>query len=304
MFIRSTPFTTISEKAEEDLRGFFLDCTKPKVLKSLKSDPNLESMRHWDRECKKVFDKINAKLKREGQKNTLPTYKDALQLFDDLLPWLEDRKAKLEWPWIKGPDVREIDDEDISYLLKLFEKTFLDGLCMPAQKSYTLADNWLLKKFLEYVGENKKLDYIKWKIVPASIDPEAGPIVAHFLSWLVVDDTHKILYIVRNKDAIYSGTKDKQKIISRLETIFLHELGHAVNHLEWFKEKLKIYKQKLRKYGPEDQLWFLGGRWIGAPAWHEFEAWAYAFAVRSWVKSTRSWIKRLVLELDDEYSNL
>jgi len=313
--IKPSTFASVAEKAEQDIQGFFLECTNPQVLESLKSDPSLQNLRGWDQRCKKVYDEISTKIKKEQDRrkkynNILPDYTDAIQSIEDLLLWLEGRKTEEEWPWKSKPTRREIEDKNISYLINLFKKTFLDGLCMPSQGSLILPNNWLLKKFLDYVGWSKNLDGNRWRVIPVRVGPGDGPVVpAHFLSWLVVDDEHKTLYIPFNKVAISSGAKDKREIITRLETVFLHELGHAVDHLDWFKEKLN-------NFDPEKDFWCMMGlakkqdnkktrrtKWVGAPAVHEFGAWTYALSVRGWVRSTRSWIRRLVRELDDEFIN-
>ncbi len=263
-----------------------------------------------------------------------PGYTDGLRFLEELLDWLEIRKSKTEQPWERGEFRHEIKDEDIIELLNVFKSTLLDGLCTPNYSDYeartsiwprffkdtflerhrraqqkdldrvvdeTVVNVSLLKYFLEYVGMSKSIDNGQWIVQLVRVGPKDGPVVpARFLSWLVVDDKNKTLYILYNKDAISFGTNDAYNVVARSEKIFLHELGHAVNHLDWYREIL----------ASGDPTWFMGGtdryqsKWIGTPAWHEFEAWGYAFAICDCVKSTRSWITRLVEEIDDEWLNL
>jgi hypothetical protein len=307
-------FAIVAGKAEQDLCGFFLECIEPEFVDEIKSDARLQSFKAWNRKCTEVHGTI--KNKYAGK---FPNWTNGLKFLDDLLSWLDARKARNRkkgkdtpvWPWKRGATRREIEDPDIHFLLNLFKSTFLDGLCTPRRPSVEqedldsiidekLTDIWLLKYFIRYVSirgipRNTSPWVVHFKGVRREDHPKLVAEV-NFLSWLLVDQNNKTLYILYNKDEITSGARNKYEVNTRLETTFLHELGHAVNHMPWYENvPPDYYEYGQSRFGCSD--------WIGVPAWHEFEAWAYSFAVRGCVKSTRSWIKRLVEEKDDEWLN-
>ncbi len=315
--IDSRTFARAAEKAEEDLRSFYLECTNPDPSVSQWLDFRLRDP-NWENVCDMIKNKVLEEQKKDNTYPSFPDCEDALHFFEELLAWLDKTKAELKWPWRSGTYIREIK-KDASYifiLLDSFKVAFLDGHCTPRpQKDDSNKKNndviviqdelliniWMLLEFLEFVGKHE-VDKDSW-VVRLVSTADGPPVVAHFLSWLIVDHISKTLYILYNDEKISQGAKDEYERITRLETAFLHELGHAVNHLDW-------YKEKLTSNNPQDMYYRMGyakkyyAEWIGVPAWHEFEAWAYAFAIRGCVKSTRSWIKRLLEEIDDEWRHI
>jgi hypothetical protein len=309
-------FATVAKKAEQDLCNFLLECIKlePKLVDYMNRDARLLSFRAWDRKCTKVRGTIKNKYDSK-----FPNWTNGLKFLDDLLSWLDARKARNRekgkdtpvWPWKRGDNKREIKDPDIRSLLNLFKNTFLDGLCMPRRPSVEqkdldsvidekLTDIWLLMHFIRYVSiRGIPIPTNPWEIHFKKVRRKDHPelvAASNFLSWLLVDKNNKTLYILYSEDEINSEAHNKHEVNTRLEITFLHELGHAINHMDWYENvQPDYYQMGHSKYGLSD--------WIGVPAWHEFGAWAYAFAVRGCVKSTRSWIKRLVEEMDNEWLN-
>ena len=118
-------------------------------------------------------------------------------------------------------------------------------------------DDYLVKKFLEYIAA--KLLGKFWGFELLRVGPNDGPVVPlNFISWLVVeggDEEHRTLYILYNDLAINTGPRykeliesrplgvsynnvmidDKDKVLTRREKLILHEMGHAVNHLDWYR---------------------------------------------------------------------
>lgn len=307
------PFAMVAEKAEKHIRNFFMECIDPKILNPTCLPPVLRNLKWRELYKKKSMEYIN-----------FPEYTevDVLQFFWKLLEWLDRQKDAKEPPFEAGRTRLILKDDEISGLLKIFKEEFLDGLCRPdrsdTSEQYddlnrvvdeTVPDNWLLMKFLVFVGMTREIDSDQWYVEFVRVKPEESPdMPEHFISYLLVNKTDKVIYILYNEEAIKSGPRYKyainsgtglaedDKYNSRLEELLLHEFGHAVNHLDWYLEKMDAKD-------PESFFAGKGHERVNPPALHEFDAWAYALAVRGIVKSTRSWITRLVEESDDEWYN-
>jgi hypothetical protein len=331
-------FSEIAQKAHKQLCDFFVECTdsEPEFLSRDWLPPGLQKL-----ELKELC------RKKKDTYSEFPDYEDdALQFFWKLLVWLEGQKAAKKSPFVAGLTKVDLKDDEICALLKIFKEEFLDGFCnigteektvisrignwfralFPSVSSddtmllekelvkvvdETIPDNWLLKKFMVYVGMTREIDSKQWYVEFVRVKPEDSPdIPDHFISYLLVNEKDQVLYILHNDVAIrsgplynkgentskYSNCKRDDNYNERLEKLCLHEFGHAVNHMPWY---LKILTNRSPKY-------FLASKkrdWVSAPALHEHEAWAYAFSIRGIVKSTRSWITRLVEESDDEWYN-
>jgi hypothetical protein len=182
-------------------------------------------------------------------------------------------------------------------------------------------DDWMVKKFLTYVAAKLLGEF--WGFELMRVGPNDGPVVPdNFISWLMVVDgdiEHRSLYIFYNDLAVNTGPRyrqiikssiyrkynyvtpdNKYKVVTRREKLILHEMGHAVNHLEWYRKTADGFVIDCNNVQLPDGR---SGKWMGVPTHHELDAWAYIFAVRSCVKSARSWITRLVDEADNEWFN-
>lgn len=308
----SNTFVDVALKAEDDFREFLLACTTPAHEIFADLEPRLQTISDW----KNVYN---------GVKKIAPGFpvcSDILHFLEEVLPWLDERKhAKpIEAPWELDPRGRGKliieQNTGIPTLLDILKDEFLDNLCMPCRDAvpgqqdsiekifdYVTKDRILFKKFVEFAGLDCRVDSSKpWTIKIVGLGPNEGPLMSsRFISWLVVGDGDTI-YIVFNKEVIKSVARNNEHAHSCLEKVLLHELGHAVVNLPWYEKRL------ISRSATDD--YFMGsaprsmGKWIGTPAWHESEAWAYAFTVRGCIKSVRSWITRLVSEIDKEWRNL
>jgi hypothetical protein len=172
----------------------------------------------------------------------------------------------------------------------------------------------------------------QWEVFFVEIRPEWRDIIPQsgFISWLIVSPasstrTNNNILIIYDKEKIEKDcrlkledirirketnsrgeeiVRLKEEISRRTEKIFIHEIAHGRTFLKWYLAKLN----QLRIQQPELHWWdsgtVAGGRLIGSPAVSEFYAWAYTFAFRNCVMSTRCWITRILSNSDEEWRNL
>lgn len=288
----SNPFQTLSSYAEEDLRSFLLE-------------------RVPEREWRRVLRQVRA------LDTDFPECSNVVHLLEELLPWLDKRKHDKARPWRTGESGwMELDDSsDILPFLDGFRRRVLDRMCAPQPRATRargklrdIVDSScvdpLVKEYGQFLGKSR-VGYEQWQIEFKPIAPGHAPNIQNFVSWLVVDPAKNgdanMLYILYDREAILEGIRDTHHFARRLTEVYLHELGHAIAQLD------RWYLQKLRSGKEADKKWLLGQPdgmdtyWVESPARHESEAWTYAFAVSSCVKCARSWITRLVHEVDGEW---